>query len=177
MQASTGFYTWTIASTLLTDLDPAVSSLNVSLTLAYFQDLYGNELQSITGPTVLITNTADTSTSDNKPSAAGIAVPVILVVVVLPLAGLGIWFCRRQGPPVSLVGALKRRSGQGYGVRQSRAQRVGAAVGGPGGDKKNGAVSGVELAERDSWGPAGDAVREGGRNVFREEVERQERER
>lgn len=186
MLASRGFYVWDIASDFLTNRDPAVSSLNVSLSLAYFQDLYGNDVEEVPGPTVVVTSTPFEDSGgkgDDKPNVAAIAVPIVVIIVFLALAGLCVWSWRRNGT-VPVLGALKRRStggGEGYGIRQSRAQRVGNGAGvsvvGVGADKKA-AVVPVELTDRDSWSPTGTSPSgPGGRNVFREELQRQERER
>jgi hypothetical protein len=191
MLASRGFYTWTIDSALLTGRDTPLPSMNVSLSLAYFQDLYGNDVEQVPGPTVMVTSTPFDDPKDSgggggdKPNVVAIAVPIVVIVVFLALAGLCIWSWRRRGT-VPVLGALKRRStgggGQGYGVRQSRAQRVGGEAGmgamvGAGADDKKG---GVELTDRESWSPgtspAGNGGQEG-RNVFREELRRQEMER
>jgi hypothetical protein len=191
LQASQGFYVWDIPSTFLTSRDPPLTSLNVSLTLAYFRDLYGNDLEPVPGPTVIVTSTpfedGSSSGSDNKPNVVAIAVPVIVIVVFLAIAGLCVWSWRRHGA-VPVLGALRRRStgggGQGYAIRQSRSQRVGgagAAVPDPaaavGEDKQAGV--GIQLTDRDSWSPSTSPSGPGGaqRNVFREELRRQERER
>ncbi|OIW25389.1 hypothetical protein CONLIGDRAFT_718233 [Coniochaeta ligniaria NRRL 30616] len=189
MLASRGFFIWTIDSDFLSSRDNTPSSVNVTLTLAYFQDLYGNDVEEVPGPTVIVTSTGfeddKGSSNDHKPNVVAIAVPIIIIIVFLALAGLCIWTWRRHGT-VPVLGALKRRSvgggGQGYGIRQSRSQRVGAvdpAAVVVGSDKKAGV--GVELTDRDSWSPStspsGPGGQGAGRNVFREEMQRQERER
>lgn len=70
-------------------------------------------------------------------------------------------------------GLMKRRSGgggggAGYGVRQSRTERVGGGARGVGEDKAGG---GIQLTDRESWSPTA------GKNVFREELQRQQRQR
>jgi hypothetical protein len=186
MLASQGFYIWNIDSNFLTNRNTPLSSVNVSLALAYFEDLYGNLVSEIQGPTVIVTSTPfqdpNGNTNDNKPNVVAIAVPIVVIIVFLALAGLCVWSWRRHGT-VPVLGALKRRStgggGQGYGVRQSRSQRVGADPAVVGSDKK--AAVGVELTDRDSWSPStspsGPGGQGTGRNVFREELQRQERER
>jgi len=183
MLVSKGFYTWSIPETFLSDLNTPQPSVNVTFSLVYFQDLYGNEVETVPGPTVIVTSTPlEEGHHKSKTNVVAIAVPIVIVVVFLILAGLCVWSWRRHGT-VPVLGALKRRStvggGQGYGIRQSAAQRTGGAappvVGGAGtGDKKTGGV-GVELTDRDSWSPTGTSPRGG--NVFREEMERQQRER
>lgn len=188
MLASKGFYIWNIDSAFLTSRDTPLSSVNVSLTLAYFKDLYGNDVEDVPGPTVIVTSTPfedpKDSTGDSKPNVVAIAVPIVVIVVFLALAGLCVWSWRRHGT-VPVLGALKRRSTgggkQGYGIRQSRSERVGAGPGvAPGASDKKAGV-GVELTDRDSWSPSTSPSGAGGqgtgRNVFREELQRQERER
>jgi hypothetical protein len=187
--ASQGFYIWNIESSFLASRDSPLTSLNVSLTLAYFQDLYGNSVEEIPGPTVIVTSTpfedGSNSGSDDKPNVVAIAVPIVIIIVFLALAALCVWSWRRHGT-VPVLGALRRRStagagGQGYGIRQSRSQRIGAGAGPDpavvGSDKKTGV--GIQLTDRDSWSPSTSPSGPGGgqRNVFREEMERQERER
>jgi len=134
------------------------------------------------------------------PNILTIVLPVVLVaVIVLLLGGFCFWSWRKRGT-VPIVGAamMKRRS-SGYGERQSRSQRVsgsgggfagsggfgvGAAAGaGRGGRDVKGEDSiGVELTDRDSWSPTSPTSAKlgsggPGRNVFREELQRQERER
>lgn len=187
--AGTGFYAWTIDGTLLDSPrdggDRPASSLRVSLALASFQDLYGGALAAVPGPTVLVVASTAAQEAGSgaaaRPNAAAIAVPVVALVVVLPLAALAVrsWR-RRRGDAGPVLGAPGGR--HGYGVRQNRARRAAAGgeivVGrGPVDDKKAGGVAGaVELTDRDSWSPATSPAGDG-RNVFREEVERQERER
>ncbi|KAB5566711.1 hypothetical protein GE09DRAFT_1218968 [Coniochaeta sp. 2T2.1] len=183
MLASKGFFIWSIPPTFLSDLNTPLTTVNVSFSLVYFQDLYGNDLETVPGPTVIVTSTPFSGGpgqhEGKKTNVVAIAVPVVIVVVVLLLAGLCVWSWRRHGT-VPVLGALKRRStggGQGYGIRQSATQRTGGGgaappVVGAVGDKKH--VAGVELTDRDSWSPG--ASPRGGNNVFREEMERQRRE-
>ncbi|KAJ9149187.1 hypothetical protein NKR19_g5743 [Coniochaeta hoffmannii] len=194
MPASKEFFVWAIPDDFLSSRNPPLTSLNVSLAIAYFLDLYGNDVEDVSGPTVIVTSSedsqADSGNTGHKTNVAAIAVPVIVVVVLVVLAGLCFFSWRRHGT-VPVLGALtKRRStgiggggGQGYGVRQSRAERVGAgggATGGfaaaaaAGGDRKGAVGGGVELVDRDSWSPDRTTAQPG-RNVFREEMERQER--
>jgi hypothetical protein len=126
-------------------------------------------------------------------SAVAIAVPVVVVAVLVILGAFCVLSWRKSGQ-VPVIGAIKRRSASGYGVRQSRAERVGvgaagAGVGagpgaGPWGDNKSETNVGIQLTDRDSWSPTGRTavgaeLRSGGggdgRNVFRDEVERQAR--
>ena len=141
------------------------------------------------GPGVFITPApAEVSTpSGNTSNAVAIAVPVVVVAVLVLLGAACVVTWRKRGrvPVFGSEGVVgKRLSGAGYGVRKSRSERVGPSLP-PGGvaawgaDNKSETNVGVELTDRDSWSPTGTgaaAAHEGaGRNVFREEVERQAR--
>jgi hypothetical protein len=202
MLASTGFYAWTVPDTFLSGHTPSpLSSVNLTLSLASYEDAYSLDVDDdIPGPTVIVSAASSSSADDpsseggsstgggrgggggHKTNAAAIAVPIVVILVVLGLAGFCFRSWRKHGS-VPLVSAMKRRStggGQGYGVRQSRSERVGAATAGGGGagvagvDKEVGG-GGVELTDRDSWSPAPGSSPPGGRNVFREEMDRQQR--
>lgn len=181
-----GFYAWTIEDSILTGRASPLSTLNISLTLAYYKD-NTSDSEDVPGPTVIV-NSLLSDPGDNHggggTNVVAIAVPVVIVLVLLALTGLCVWSWRRHGT-VPVLGALRRRSttgggGQGYGIRQSRSQRVGDGPGEAvvGSDKKSGGV-GIPLTDRDSWSPSTSPAGPGGgqRNVFREEMERQQRER
>lgn len=186
MPASVGFYAWTIPNDFLAQVGRG-SSLNMTFSLAkdVEETEQPNDTESIQGPTVLVVSgtapaaggSPDGSGSGKSgPSAVAIAVPVVVAAVVLLLVGLCVWSWRRHGtvPIVGALGKVRRRSG-GYGVRQSHSERTGArgaglAAGGSIGSDK----AGIQLTDRDSWSPTGTGHT---RNVFREEVQRQERER
>ncbi|KAK3381082.1 hypothetical protein B0H63DRAFT_196166 [Podospora didyma] len=134
------------------------------------------------------------------PNVVAIVVPVVIALVVLLFAGFCFWSWRRHGT-VPLVGAvggkLARRRSSGYGVRKSRSERMGE----PATPTRGGAGAiDVKLTDRDSWSPTspsqahaygggGDArgpyssnassapAAGQGRNIFREELQRQERQR
>ncbi|KAK3898164.1 hypothetical protein C8A05DRAFT_38254 [Staphylotrichum tortipilum] len=182
LPASQGFYPWPIPPDFLSSRgNPA--SYNVSFLLAWSDDdtPEENDLFSRRGPAVFITpNSAphEEKKSSGGVNVVGIAVPVVVVGVLALLAGMCFLTYRRTGA-VPLAGAFNHRSSSaGYGVGQSRGERVGADAGGWPRDNKsetNVNAGGVELTDRDSWGVAAGGGGGGGRNVFREEVERQER--
>ncbi|GAB1315409.1 hypothetical protein MFIFM68171_05619 [Madurella fahalii] len=194
LPAARGFYAWRIPADFLTSRAGAPGVLNVTFQLA--QDDAStpdasNDLNTYRGPSVYVTSSGasmgpapgGSGGGGGGPNAAAIAVPVVVVVVVLLVGGACFASWRRRGT-VPVLAALRRRStgGAGYGVRQSRSERVGpTGAGGRGGwgaggvaDNKSETDVGVELTDRDSWSPTARNAT-GGRNVFREEVERQER--
>jgi len=167
LPASQGFYAWTVNASLLTDYK--TSALNISLFLGAVNATGSTVETPLAGPVVVVTNAATNVSTGPNVSALAVAVPVVIGVVALGLLGFCIWSWRRHGR-VPLLGGLlssKRASGQGYGVRQSHSQRVGTGRGG--GTAPKAAGAGIQLTPSDSWSPTK------GRNVFREEIARQER--
>lgn len=126
----------------------------------------------------------------SKGTKTAIIVPVVIVslLVILGLAAFAVLRYRKTGT-VPFVGGLfgkrggnPRSGGSGYGVRKSYSERVGkrGVVGVEEGittNTKSGGGGGVELTDRESWSPTSPtSARLGGEpNVFRAEVERQER--
>ena len=158
--ASAGFYAWTIDRDFLSTHN--TDALLVSLRLAYFeseQDETDGNMQLKIGPNITVSGVAKSS-GGSSPNTAAIAVPVILVVLIILGAGFCIWSWRRHG---HVLGFGKKKS-QGYGERQSRSQRTGTINTTDATDKSRG----IQLTDRESWSPTQ------GRNVFREEIQRQE---
>lgn len=128
---------------------------------------------TVDGPFVVISRDAPdySSAKPHKTNVAAIVVPIIVVVLLL----MGIGFCvfrwKKTGR-FPIIGGRGNSGGEGYGIRQSWSQRTGGVAGGAAGNDAKPAA-GVELTDRDSWTPSSPQ----GRNVFREEVQRQERER
>ncbi|KAK1759857.1 hypothetical protein QBC47DRAFT_373194 [Echria macrotheca] len=188
VSAAVGFYAWPIPTDFLSRLNR--NELNMTFQFARPVDPNDGsdqpDFEPILGPTVLVVEgpPEDHAPNPQKPSpnAAAIAVPIVVVAVLGLFIGLCFWSWRRTGTvPVlgGLVGRGSKRS-SGYGVRQSQAERVGGGgigIGGPRavvGNDKAGANVGIQLTDRDSWSPTGTGQ---GRNVFRDELRRQERER
>jgi len=179
--ASRGFWAWEIKDDFLRNLDRD----SISVTLSMLQDETStpqdNDATKILGPTVYVTyppKLSPAKSGGGGPSVIAIAVPVVIAVVVLLLGGLCFWSWKRHGT-VPLVGSLGkvRRQSSGYGVRKSASERVGRGVGGGGfgvPSDKPGPNINIQLTDRDSWSPTGTG---NSRNVFREEVQRQERQR
>lgn len=153
------------------------------------------------GPVVYVTGEYDSDDEDDdlvtspgglstgKKIAISVPVAVVSVLVLGGLIAFAVWGYKKNGH-VPFIGGLfgKRRGGgggRGYGVRKSYSERVGKrGVTGVGegvttargaGDFKGG--GGVELTDREIWSPTSPtSARLGaGENVFRAEVERQER--
>ncbi|KAL1840422.1 hypothetical protein VTJ49DRAFT_496 [Mycothermus thermophilus] len=196
--ASQGFYAWTIPDDFLSQQDRGnPNRMNVTFVLAYADASTPAESDQSTrvGPSVfvvakdrkhVISNNPDDDDDDDDDSGSGgggggtnilaIVLPLSIIAVLLVLFGFCYTRYRRTGT-IPLVGGavtnLRRRStGGGYGVRQSRAERTGNVAAGAGAvtpDHKSetGVDGGIQLTDRESWSPRS------GRNVFREEVERQ----
>ncbi|KAK4237812.1 hypothetical protein C8A03DRAFT_15694 [Achaetomium macrosporum] len=193
--AAQGFFFWTVPPDFLSSRgNPA--RYPVTFVLAYNDTStprIGNDLNEVVGPTVYITPGSGSISpgaggGGSSTHAAAIAVPVVIAAVLALLAAFSAVSWRRTGH-VPLIGGLaaqmkKRRGASGYGVRQSRSERVGSSYGAGavwagnrgGGDSKSETNVDIQLTDRDSWSPtAGGGGATGGRNVFREEVERQAR--
>ncbi len=172
--AGQGFYAWAIDSSLLEAHAHGADTLNLTLLLAALATT-GNGVTEVpmAGPRILVVSQGSTPASDVVSGTPGvpvvaIAVPVIVGAVSLGLLGFCVWSWRRHGRmPMLNRGPGRRRSGQGYGVRQSHSQRTAGAT------TARGAVGagGIQLTPSDSWSPTS-----GTGNVFREELQRQDRE-
>ncbi|KAK3315867.1 hypothetical protein B0H66DRAFT_604176 [Apodospora peruviana] len=177
--ASHGFFTWSIPSDML-ETEGGVSALNVSLALAYqVESEEGtSNWETQVGPTVIITEKGiGPDPNDGRTHVVAIVVPVVIVLVLVALGGFCFWSWRRHGS-LPIVGKMMNRrggGGAGYGIRQSQAQRVpgggglaGGYMGGGMGTDKPAPGVGIQLTDRNSWSPTS------GRNVFREEIRRQQ---
>jgi hypothetical protein len=195
-----GYYVWQPNISVMANR--RLSTLSVRFYLSYFdsEESGTNNTAAVTrvaGPIVTVSNNTtpvdeESSGGNSSPGAAKvvtIAVPVVLAVVFLIILGLCLWSWRRHGH-VPLIGSrFSRKSRQGYGIGKSGPQRVGSGVGQTAeGDQKISTNVGIQLTERDSWSPR--SPRDSGntvssderrpaqeRNVFREELRRQEMER
>jgi hypothetical protein len=181
--ASKGFWAWEIEPDFLLKLGRDSISVSLSMLQDDTSTSDENDAQVIPGPTVYVKYPPPLVPikSGNGPSVVAIAVPVVIAVVLLLLAGLCFWSWRRHGtvPLVGSLGKVRRRS-SGYGVRKSASERVGRGAKGVGGgafgvpSDKPGPNINIQLTDRDSWSPTGTGNM---RNVFREEMQRQERQR
>lgn len=189
--ASVGFWAWTIPYDVFPSSDGKNIHVSLSLVFDDTETRNPNDLRQLDGPEVIIAPESQSPHHDNgggdKRYAVAIAVPIIVVIVLLGLGGFCFWSWRRHGV-LPVVGS--RRSSGG----QSRAQGIGPgdAVGGGGGrgigrggigpgshqsDKPGQTNFGIQLTDRDSWSPTTASGPGGGRNVFREELRRQEQQR
>lgn len=192
MRASVGFYAWSVPADFLERRGRA--AMNATWSINFGDPDGSNSTIHDEGPTVTITR--DQMLVDNGlPKGAGggagslavlIAVPVVVALLVLGLGGFCLWSWRRKGvvPGAAAIGALKRRStagGGGYGERRSRSERAagqqqqqGSAAprpAGPDDQLPDDKFPGIQLTDRDSWSPTSPSS---GRNVFQEEIRRQE---
>lgn len=197
LPASQGFYAWTIPADFLSSRgNPAPTRYDITFALAYADDATpaDNDFERRVGPTVYVTAAPPGAGEDTAAggggtggtrSVVGIVVPVVIVAVLALLGAACAVSWRRTGHMPFAGMVMRRRSAGGYGARQSRSERVGSGTGagawgggaGAGGgaatgDNKSETNVGIQLTDRDSWSPTG---RTAGRNVFREEVERQAR--
>jgi hypothetical protein len=115
-------------------------------------------------------------------SPLAIALPLVFGVVALTFLCICCYSWRRHGRlhGAGLVRGTSVRS-NGYGVRQSLKQRL---SGGVMNNDKPVPNAGIQLTDRASWSPTSpsdarlhDSAYGQGRNVFREELQRQDRER
>ncbi|KLU82269.1 hypothetical protein MAPG_01343 [Magnaporthiopsis poae ATCC 64411] len=186
MPADVGYYAWTVPADLLNDR----AAMNVTWSLNFRDPDGSNSTIHDEGPTVTVTREQmlidDGLAKGGGTSLLGVyvAVPVVIALLVLGLGGFCLWSWRRRGvvPGAAVMGALKRRSG-GYGERRSRSERAAGQQhqptqdptsprpAGPGDQLPDDKFPGIQLTDRDSWSPTSPS---GGRNVFQEEIRRQE---
>ena len=155
-----GFWVWSPPASLL----GGKQILDVSIRMMYNDtDTTGKQTDKTeTGPTVHLTNDAaltsylspaqDTGSSKGV-NAAAVAVPIVVIVLLL-VAGFIFWRWR------------KGRGGASAGVGSGRTARTMQ----PESAGKTASDTGIQLTDRDSWNAGGT-----GRNVFREEVARQQK--
>ncbi|KAK0742721.1 hypothetical protein B0T18DRAFT_168872 [Schizothecium vesticola] len=180
--AGQGFYPWRVPRDFLSSR--GVRELNVTFWLQ--EDAVDtvddkDDVRLWEGPSAVIVEGSPPppSTGEGKKGGVNIAavvVPVVVGVLVAMAVGVCCWSWKRKGTVPVLGGLMKRRSGgggggAGYGVRQSRSERVGGGARGVGDDKAGG---GIQLTDRESWSPTAPTA---GKNVFREELQRQQRQR
>lgn len=192
MPANVGYYAWTVPADLLEQ--QAATAMNVTWSLNFRAPDGSNSTIHDEGPTVTVTREQmlidDGLTKGgggNKLLGVYIAVPIVIALLLLGLGGFCLWSWRRKGvvPGAAAMGALKRRSG-GYGERRSRSERAAGQQqqqqqplenpalprpAGPGDQLPDDKFPGIQLTDRDSWSPTSPS---GGRNVFQEEIRRQE---
>ncbi|KAK0628744.1 hypothetical protein B0T17DRAFT_614621 [Bombardia bombarda] len=196
--ASQGFYVWRIESNLLSSLGAnAPSSITATVALAEDDpDTPDDDIIPVLGPTVYISNSPapapapaassdqdDDDDDDSHVNIAAIVIPVIIAAAILALAAFCLISWRRNGV-VPIIGKLNSKRSSGYGVRQGRSERVGAAVPvvGAGAGVVSNDKQGIQLTDRESWSPTrpghtrfgSDAEGQGRTNLFREEIQRQD---
>ncbi|KAL2200143.1 hypothetical protein P885DRAFT_73976 [Corynascus similis CBS 632.67] len=199
--ASVGFYPFTIPPDFLTSRGSSSQRYNITFVLALSvneaddtgeagDEKDGILLTTWRGPTVYVTP-ASPGDGGKGPNLVAILVPIVVGLAVVAGASFCVFSWRRHGR-MPLAGVVfsggKRGGGPGYGERQSRSERVGSGgnVGGAGtwgrpvdDNKSETGIGDIQLTDRESWSPtgrsAGAAALGERRNVFREELQRQER--
>ncbi|KAI6355104.1 hypothetical protein MCOR25_008353 [Pyricularia grisea] len=196
VKASVGYYAWTIPADMLTKSNSAAVNASIKYNYQSHDSSEFNEIRG-NGPRVVITEDfmwpVHDAGRDGSPGPVSNIVIVPIVVVLLVVVGLYCcWSYRKKGtvPLAAAFATLKRRFGrgrvsQGYGVRKSRPERTGTAN--PTHDAEIPRVAargdsfranhqpedktpGIQLTSSDSWSPTSTS----GRNVFREEIQRQQ---
>ncbi|KAH8666564.1 hypothetical protein BX600DRAFT_539681 [Xylariales sp. PMI_506] len=175
LPASQGFYSWPIATDFLqTQGDETVQvSLYIGLVEEGLGDI-GVENRG-QGPTVYITNPSPSASSDTNPLA--IVLPILISVIALGAAVALILFRRRQMRKTgsTFFGGLFKRP-TWLGTTKSR--RVRTAAGVKDSQNKSTSTISIQLSSSDGWST--NSITGGqrqDRNVFRDEIVRQQRER
>ncbi|KAH8896681.1 hypothetical protein GQ53DRAFT_743297 [Thozetella sp. PMI_491] len=180
---SKGFWEWEIEANALDGLGDTPLAVSLFLQSYLEETSNGGEADEVKpGPIVYITKQAVVIANGGSSfNTAAVAVPVVIAVVLLAIAGFCLWR-RKKGQGSTFEGFRFRRPSmrQGYGVRKSKTERVRSGAGvSVDTDTKQG---GIQLTDRESWSPTsptsaklGGPGRPEGRNVFREELQRQER--
>ncbi|KAL1895489.1 hypothetical protein Sste5346_005297 [Sporothrix stenoceras] len=193
LEAHSGFYAWTVPSSLVAAHGDSAGHVNVTFALAYNASTIPDaaaasngtiELLKLQGPSVLVTNTVvlPHTKHHHRVAAVAIAVPVVVGAAVLCLLGFCVWSYRHHGHLPCIGGLVSRRtssfSAKGYGVRQSYGQRTGST--GQAGTYGPGLHNNVFAPPPpdSSYGPAStgpiSATPTGRSNAFRDELKRQE---
>ncbi|KAK0670185.1 hypothetical protein QBC41DRAFT_390165 [Cercophora samala] len=178
ISASVGFYAWTIPPNF-----PTTAPISFALQHNDTTTEEAHDIITVSGPTV---NVLSSEPDPAPPSSGGgngtnilaIVLPIVIVAVLVGLAGFCFLTYRRKGrwPVVGgLVSGKRGPTGGGYTGQGGRRVQEGAGGVVVTGDNKSETNIGVELTDRDSWSPTSPNSPSRGRNVFREEVERQER--
>lgn len=162
LRAGTGSYSWTISESLLNSTTADAAGVDAQLYIVVTTADGGTENRTV-GPLFRVvpgnsTGNADGEGDGNGPNLVAIIVPIAIGVLVL-LAVVAFLFMKRRNPDWRLASMFGRGKGDGYGSRKSRTERAaGSATG----------ANGVQM------GDLGISAPQGGRNVFREEIRRQE---
>ncbi|KAI3391148.1 hypothetical protein diail_7815, partial [Diaporthe ilicicola] len=169
VSASTGFYVWNIDEDVLSQNGRDGTDLNATLSLIEVKTS-GNgsdsSLEYDDGPTVMISKSAPSydASPENRFESRGrtvaIAISVMVSVVLLVLAAFVVWSWKTHGHVFGIGSGTRKNK------RDSHQASYRSSFGWP--EDKN---REVELTHRESWTPTQ------GRNVFREEIQRQEMQR
>ncbi|KAI0128354.1 hypothetical protein BJ170DRAFT_324569 [Xylariales sp. AK1849] len=157
LRAGTGTYGWDVSSSILNNSTKAVDAqLYIVMTASD-----GTSENRTKGPLVQVvpTGLSDDGSSDS-PNLVAIIVPTVLGVLVLMAIGFYL-VMKRRNPGWKLRQMVGMGKSDGYGSRKSRAERSAGTMGA-------GTGTGVQMADMSISKP------EDGRNVFREEMRRQD---
>ena len=149
LDPASGSYSWTILESYLEGNE----RVEAKLYLATNSDAQTKDETRFPGPAVGI----GPATAPSGPNKAAIAVPVVFGVIALAFIAVYL-YKRRRNPDFKLRHMFTGSKGNGYGVGQSRANRMGTDV---------------TSVRMDAMGPDTRPV-PGSGNVFREEMRRQE---
>ncbi|KAF3006236.1 hypothetical protein E8E14_003862 [Neopestalotiopsis sp. 37M] len=156
LRAGTGSYSWDISSSVLNSTSATGVDAQLYIVAAATD---GENTQRTLGPLVRVvpaSSTGDDSNVTSGPNLAAIIVPVVVGVLLL-IAIAGFLLKKRRDPGWKLSNIFGMGSREGYGSRKSRIERsMGAGAGG------------LQMGNVESSRP------QDGRNVFREEMQRQQ---
>jgi hypothetical protein len=182
MDATQGFYAWAINSDFLQQQVSFNDSMQVSLFLETMLPPAaggnGSGASNETGikesgPLITVAN-EDGGGTVSGPNVIAIALPLILVIVLL---GIGLGLCiyvrrRRNQPPEEGLGEFYERP-EGYGMSPTQLGRLGSVSTRRSGSSRQNAY---QLMDRESWTTGGKG-HNSPKNIFREEIVRQNAER
>ncbi|KAH6654798.1 hypothetical protein BKA67DRAFT_659070 [Truncatella angustata] len=162
LRAATGSYQWVVSDSILNSTAADAGGISAQLYIVAAAADGGVENRTL-GPLVRVLPTesggGESGSGSAGPNLVAIIVPVVLGVLLL-MAVVGYLFMKRRNPGWKLRSVFGIGKGIGYGSRKSRAERA-IDTGGVAGN-------GVQMGDLGISGPTS------GRNVFREEMRRQE---
>lgn len=158
LRAGTGSYSWAISSSILNSSTSDAGGINAQLYFVVSTGDGGSENRTL-GPLVRVVPISSSDTgSGSGPNLVAIIVPVVVGALVL-MAIAAFFIMKRRKPEWKVGSMFSLGKTPGYGSRKSRSERaVGMEMSG----------NAVQV------GDVGVSKPQEGRNVFREEIRRQE---